>query len=152
MYHSDNKLLWFYLICKAFCTFIYDTWSFQFRKQAFSVAGLCWRCRLRERKRVYSDASPVPWSALKPSVSRSLSILGPTSGWPKTMQNWNLAQWHPKAVAMGPGAPLGRPLAATCLKRYRFWDHFGSPLAPLGRRWFRPFIKGRETRFYWKNQ
>ena len=67
------------------------------------------------------------------------------------MQNWYLAQWHPKAVAMGPGAPLGRPLAATCLKRYRFWDHFGSPLAPLGRRWFRPFIKGRETRFYWKN-
>ena len=58
-----------------------------FRKQAFSVAGLCRRCRLRERKRVYSDASPLPGSALKPSVSRSLSILGPTSGWPKTMQN-----------------------------------------------------------------
>ena len=53
---------------------------------------------------------------------------------------------------MGPGVPLGRPLAATCRKRYRFWDHFGSPLAPLGRQWFHLFIKGRETRFYWKNQ
>ena len=122
-----------------------------FRKQAFSVAGLCWRCRLRERKRVYSDTPPMAQSPLKPSVSRSLPILGPASARPKTMPNWYLAQWHPKAVAMGPGAPLGRPLAATCLKNYRFWDDFGSPLAPMGRQWFHPYGKGRKTRFYWKN-
>ena len=119
-----------------------------FRKQAFSVAGLCWRCRLRERKRVYSDTPPLPRSPLKPSVCRSLPILGPTSARPKTMQNWYVAQWHPKAVAMGPGAPLDRPLAAICLENVRFWGEFGSPLGPMGRQWFHPrrrmLRKGKE--------
>ena len=83
---------------------------------------------------------------------RTFTVLAPLRGGPKNLLNLHVSERHRKAVAMGPGAPLGRPLAATCLKKYRFWDDFGSLLAPLGRHWFHPFIKGRKTRFYWKNQ
>jgi len=50
---------------------------------------------------------------------------------PKKTKKRSVQEWHPKAVAMGPGGTLGRPLGASYFKQLDLGEELATILGPI---------------------